>query len=185
MLSLALDKEKAYKSENDALLTELQKHFYVESIDIGENPTEKLEQAKAEGVPASSLQKDGVLMVMMENYAEKCSKFLPNGKLAIGIKYTKDSMEIVEHLSNIGYVLFHTRKDEGQHLFAIEGNLEIMAASELEDSVYRNVHTTGMYVLVHLIPQELDSSALHSSKKGYGPAEFRYDAQYASLGELE
>ena len=185
VLSLALDKDKAYKSENDALLTELRKHFYVEGIDIGENPTDKLENAKTEGVPASSLQKDGVLMVMMENYAEKCSKFLPNGKLAIGIKYTKDSMEIVEHLSNIGHVLFHTRKDEGQHLFAIEGNPEIKSALELEDSVYRNVHTTGMYVLVHLIPQELDSSALHPSKKGYGPAEFRYDAQYASWGELE
>ena len=185
VLSLALDKDNAYKGENDALLTELRKHFYVEGIDIGENPMEKLEQAKAKGVPASSLQKDGVLMVMMEKYAEKYAKFLPNGRLAIGIKYTKDSMEIVEHLSNIGYVLFHTRKDEGQHLFAIEGTPVIKSASELEDSVYRNVHTTSMYVLIHFIPQELDSSALHSSKKGYGPAEFRYDAQYASLGELE
>ena len=128
---------------------------------------------------------DGVLMVMMEKYAEKYAKFLPNGRLAIGIKYTKDSMEIVEHLSNIGYVLFHTRKDEGQHLFAIEGTPVIKSASELEDSVYRNVHTTSMYVLIHFIPQELDSSALHSSKKGYGPAEFRYDAQYASFGELK
>ena len=185
VLSLALDKDKAYKSENDALLTELRKHFYVEGIDIGENPTDKLENAKTEGVPASSLQKDGVLMVMMENYAEKCSKFLPNGKLAIGIKYTKDSMEIVEHLSNIGYVLFHTRKDEGQHLFAIEGNPEIKSASELEDSVYRNVKTTGMYVLVNLVPQELDSSALHSSNKQYASSELRYDAQYALLEELK
>ena len=185
VLSLALDKDKAYKSENDALLTELRKHFYVEGIAIGENPTEKLENAKAVGVPASSLQKDGVLMVMMENYAEKCSKFLPNGKLAIGIKYTKDSMEIVEHLSNIGYVLFHTRKDEGQHLFAIEGNPEIKSASELEDSVYRNVSTTQIYVFVKLNVQELDSSSLHSAKKGYASSELRYDAQYALLEELK
>ena len=185
VLSLALDKDKAYKGENDALLTELRKHFYVEGIDIGENPAEKLEQAKAEGVPASSSQKDGVLMVMMEKYAEKCGKFLSNGRLAIGIKYTKDSMDIVQNLSNIGYVLFHTRKDEGQHLFAIEGTPVIKSDSELDNNVYRNVHTTGMYVLVHFIPQELDSSALHSSKKEYGPNEFRYDAQYASWGELE
>ena len=185
VLSLALDKDMAYRGENDALITELRKHFYVEGIDIGEDPTEKLEQAKAEGVPSSSLQNDGVLMVMMEKYAEKCGKFLPNGRLAIGIKYTKDSMDIVQNLSNIGYVLFHTRKDEGQHLFAIEGTPVIKSASELDNNVYRNVHTTGMYVLVHFIPQELDSSALHSSKKGYGPNEFRYDAQYAKLEELE
>ena len=183
VLSLALDKDKAYKGENDALLTELRKHFYVEGIDIGENPTEKLEQAKAEGVPASSLQKDGVLMVML--YEDRIKKCLTDGCIAVGIKYTKDSMDIVQNLSNIGYVLFHTRKDEGQHLFAIEGTPVIKSASELEESVYRNIHTTGMYVLVHFIPQELDSSALHSSKKEYGPAEFRYDAQYASWGELE
>lgn len=183
VLSLALDKDKAYKDENDALLTELRKHFYVEGIDIGENPTDKLEQAKAEGVPASSLQKDGVLMVML--YEDRIKKCLTDGSIAVGVKYTKDSMEIVQNLSNIGYVLFHTRKDVGQHLFAIEGIPVIKSASELEESVYRNVHTTGMYVLVHFIPQELDSSALHSSKKGYGPAEFRYDAQYAKLGELE
>jgi hypothetical protein len=82
-------------------------------------------------------------------------------------------------------VLFHTRKDEGQHLLAIEGNPEIKSASELADSVYRNVNTTGIYVLVHIVPKELDSSTLHSSKKGYSSAEFRYDAQYAKLGELE
>lgn len=183
VLSLALDKDKAYKGENDALLTELRKHFYVEGIAIGENPTDKLEQAKAEGVPASLLQKDGVLMVMI--YEDRIKKCLTDGSIAVGIKYTKDSMDIVQNLSNIGYVLFHTRKDEGQHLFAIEGTPVIKSDSELNDNVYRNVHTTGMYVLVHFIPQELDSSALHSSKKGYGSAEFRYDAQYASWGELE
>ena len=182
VLSLALDKDKAYKGENETLLAELRKHFYVEGIDIGENPTEKLEQAKAEVVPASSSQKDGVLMVML--YEDRIKYCLKDGRLAVGIKYTKDSMEIVEHLSNIGYVLFHMRKDKGQHLFAIEGTLVIKSDSELDDSVYRNVHTTGMYVLVHFIPQELDSSAMHSSKKGYGPAEFRYDAQYAALEEL-
>jgi hypothetical protein len=183
VLSLALDKDMAYKGENDALLTELRKHFYVEGIDIGENPTEKLELAKAEGVPTSSSQKDGVLMVML--YEDRIKKCLTDGCIAVGIKYTKDSMDIVQNLSNIGYVLFHTRKDEGQHLFAIEGTPVIKSDSELDNNVYRNVHTTGMYVLVHFIPQELDSSALHSSKKEYGQAEFRYDAQYASLGELE
>ena len=183
VLSLALDKEKSFQAENEALLAELEKHFYVKGIKIGENPTEKLEYAKTEGVTPSSKQRDGVLMVMMEHYAEKSSKFMSNGSLAIGIKYTKDSMEIVEHLSNIGYILFHTRKDEGQHLFAIEGNPEIKSASELEESVYRN--TTGMYVLVHFNPQELDSTAIHSAQKGYASSELRYDAQYARLEELK
>lgn len=182
VLSLALDKDKAYKGENNALLTELRKHFYVEGIDIGENPTDKLEQAKAEGVPASSLQKDGVLMVML--YEDRIKKCLTDGSIAVGIKYTKDSMEIVEHLSNIGYVLFHTRKDEGQHLFAIEGIPVIKSASELDANIYKNISTAELYVDLQLNFKELDSSSIHSSKKGYASADLRYDAQYATLDEL-
>ena len=184
VFSLALDNDRSFKESNDKLLDKLQKHFYIKEISIGEDPVDALEEAKAKCVSVSSMQKDGVLMVMMENYADKCNKFLSDGKLAVGIKYTKDSMEIVEHLSNIGYVLFHTRKDEGQHLFAIEGNPEVKSTNELDASVYRNVKTTGMYVLVNLIPKELESSLLHSSKKNYTSSEFRYDAQYATLEEL-
>ena len=102
--------DKAYKGENETLLTELRKHFYVEGIDIGENPTDKLELAKAEGVPSSSLQKDGVLMVML--YEDRIKKCLTDGSIAVGIKYTKDSMDIVQNLSNIGYVL------QNPHLFS-------------------------------------------------------------------
>ena len=184
VFSLALDIGKLFKESNDKLLDELQKHFYIKEISIGENPAEALEEAKAQSIPVPGVQKNGVLMVMMEKYADKCNKFLIDGKLAVGIKYTKDSMEIVEHLSNIGYVLFHPRKDEGQHLYAIEGNPEIKSANELDANVYRNIKTTGMYVLVNLIPQELDSSALHSSNKHYASCELRYDAQYATLEEL-
>ena len=185
IFSLALDKDDSFKVSNDELLKELEKHFYIKDIKIGENPSPGLEEVKAQGTSVSASRKDGVLMVMMENYADKCDKFLADGKLAVGIKYTKDSMEIVEHLSNISYVLFHTRKNEGQHLFAIVGNPEVKSADELDVNVYRNVKTTAMYVLVNIVSQELDSSSLHSSKKHYASNELRYDAQYATLEELK
>lgn len=185
VLSLALDNDKSFKESNEKLLKELKKHFYVKEISIGDNPTEALEEAMAQGASVSASQKDGVLMVMMESYAEKCGKFLADGKLAVGIKYTKDSMEIVEHLSNIGYVLFHTRKDEGQHLFAVEGTPVIKSASELDAAIYRNISTTEIYVSLQLNTNEMDSSAYHASKKGYASSEFRYDAQYATLEELK
>ena len=102
--SLALDSNEKYKEENDKLLEELKNHFYVEECKIGTDPTEILEGAKAiTPMPVGiDKQKTGVLMVMMENFADKCVKFLPYGKVAIGIKYSKDSMAIVEHLSEIG-----------------------------------------------------------------------------------
>ena len=184
--SLALDSNEKYKKENDQLLDELKKHFYVEECRIGTDPTEILEGAKAiTPVPVGiSKQKTGVLMVMMENFADKCVKFLPYGRIAIGIKYSKDSMAIVEHLSEIGYILFHTRKDKGQHLFAINGDINVVDTEELGNDVYKNVGTTEMYAVVPFETIELDSSKLHSSKKSFTP-KTRYDAQFEELKNLQ
>ena len=184
--SLALDSNEKYKLENDQLLEELRKHFYVEECRIGTDPTEILEEAKAiTPVPVGfEKQKTGVLMVMMENFADKCVKFLPYGKIAIGIKYSKDSMAIVEHLSEIGYILFHTRKDVGQHLFAINGDITVVDTEELGSDVYKNVGTTEMYAVVPFEKIELDSSHLHSNKKSFTP-KTRYDAQFEELNNLQ
>ena len=184
--SLALDSNEKYKEENDKLLDELRNHFYVEECKIGTDPTEILEGAKAvTPIPAGiEEQKTGVLMVMMENFADKCVKFLPYGIIAIGIKYSKDSMAIVEHLSEIGYILFHTRKDEGQHLFAINGDITVVDTKELGSDVYKNVGTTEMYAVVPFETIELDSSNLHSSKKSFTP-KTRYDAQFEELNNLQ
>ena len=184
--SLALDSNEKYKEENDKLLDELRNHFYVEECKIGTDPTEILEGAKAvTPIPAGiEEQKTGVLMVMMENFADKCVKFLPYGKIAIGIKYSKDSMAIVEHLSEIGYILFHTRKNEGQHLFAINGDITVVDTEELGSDVYKNVGTTEMYAVVPFETIELDSSNLHSSKKSFTP-KTRYDAQFEELNNLQ
>lgn len=184
--SLALDSNEKYKEENDKLLDELKKHFYVEECRIGTDPTEILEGAKAiTPVPVGiEKQKNGVLMVMMENFADKCVKFLPYGKIAIGIKYSKDSMAIVEHFSEIGYILFHTRKDEGQHLFAINSDITMVDKEELGNDVYKNVSTTEMYAVVPFETIELDSSHLHSSKKSCTP-KTRYDAQFEELNNLQ
>lgn len=184
--SLALDSNEKYKEENDKLLDELRNHFYVEECKIGTDPTEILEGAKAiTPMPVGiDKQKTGVLMVMMENFADKCVKFLPYGKVAIGIKYSKDSMAIVEHLSEIGYILFHTRKDVGQHLFVINGDITVVDTEELGNDIYKNVNTTEMYAVVPFETIELDSSNLHSSKKSFTP-KTRYDAQFEELNNLQ
>ena len=118
-------------------------------------------------------------MVMMENYDVKKLKFLPTGKLAVGIKYTRDGIEIVENLQSIGYVLFHTRKDVGQHLFRVKSVQLIKSVDDLPMCVYRNVSTTEMYVVVDIdTSNEMNASKMHSSKKKYTP-NTRYDAQYS------
>jgi len=183
--SLALDKDEKYHKENDELLNELRKSFYVEEVSIGENPESILDNAVKHSTSFSiNTNKNGVLMVMKENYSNGSVKFLDNGKLAVGIKWTKDSMEIIENHKSIGYVLFHHRNDEDQHLFAIRGTCSIKDISEIEEDRYKSVSTTEMFVVVDIdTTSELDSTNILSSQKEY-TSKTRYDAQYATMNDL-
>lgn len=183
--SLALDKNKVHQADNDTLLTELKRFFYLAPCELGMQPEVALEKPIAEGyLPSEETTKTDVLMVMMENFATKSKNFLPQGKLAVGLKYTKDGIEIAEHIKHVGYILFHTRKDIDQHLYAIKGTCKIVAKEDLNPDIYKNVNTTEMYIEVELDAEhELASSEIHSSNKPYTPTT-RYDAQYSSMIEL-
>ena len=179
----SIEKEIA---ENDTIITNLQSHFYVsdaftldEELLIDDLPNVgTLEPLTEES------KKQGVLMVMMENYEAKRPKFLPAGKIAIGIKYTRDGIEIAENLQSIGYVLFHTRKIEGLHLFHAKNIRLVKSVDELPSDIYRNIQTTEMYVLVDIDnAEELDSSNINAAKKAY-TRETRYDAQYSLINDL-
>ena len=162
----------------------LDSSFHIVRCSLGQDPATLLEEKRASTIPSPNTLRNGVLMVMMENYANKSVKFLSNGKLAVGIKWTKDSMEIVENLKSIGYVLFHHRNDDDQHLFAIQGDCAVKEKSEIEEDRYKSVNTTEMYVVVDLdITSELNSTKIRSSLKEYTP-KTRYDAQYAVIIEL-
>ena len=179
----SIDKEI---TENNNIITKLQSHFYVsdaftldEELQIDDLPN----VGTLEPLPEES-KKQGVLMVMMENYEAKRPKFLPAGKIAIGIKYTRDGIEIAENLQSIGYVLFHTRKVEGQHLFHAKNIRLVKSVDELPSDIYRNIQTTEMYVLVDIDnAEELDSSTINAAKKAY-TRETRYDAQYSLINDL-
>ena len=182
--SLALDKDKQFAQENERIYNLLDSSFHIVRCSLGQDPATLLEEKRASTIPSPNTLRNGVLMVMMENYANKSVKFLSNGKLAVGIKWTKDSMEIVENLKSIGYVLFHHRNDDDQHLFAIQGDCVVKEKSEIEEDRYKSVNTTEMYVVVDLdTTTELNSTKIRSSLKEYTP-KTRYDAQYATLNDL-
>lgn len=178
-LSLALDQ----KEDNDTLLTKLQKDYYVVECPLGENPKVVLGGEKAQNSSEAVHGRKGVLMVMMEKYATKSANF-SHGKLAIAIKMTVESMDIVENLSNIGYVLFHHRSDNDQHLFSVKGTCTIKAASELEDDRYKNIGNKELYISVDIDTTELPNDNLHASIIKPASKETRYDAQFAWLSEL-
>lgn len=185
VFALALDKSDP-EGNNEALLAELRKHFFVVENSIGTNPTAPLdEKEEAEGAryPIRS-EKNGVLMVMMESFDRRSARFLPSGRLAVGLKYSKGSMEIVKHLKDIGYILFHTWKDEGQHLYRVKEEPKLVDVDEVSGVVYRNVSTTGIYIDVAFDPAELDSTIVHSKQKAY-TKKTRYDAHYAEQDQLK
>lgn len=179
VFSLALE---AKDPESASIKAELEKYFYIKECKLGSDPVLAINSAKAEGyalVPAEP-SKDGVLMVMMEDYDAKFAKF-EDGRIAVGIKMTDESMKILENIQSIGFILFHTRKDEGQHLFALKSSCEVRPQASLDDSVYMNISTTNLYLLVAFDSSaELDSSSIHSSKASW-TKQSRYDAQYVSL----
>ena len=181
-LSLALDKQK--ESENKDLLDKLQKDYYVVECPLGKNPTSVLSGEKAQNSSEAVHGRKGVLMVMMEKYATKSANF-SHGKLAVAIKMTVESMDIVENLSNIGYVLFHHRSDNDQHLFSVKGTCTIKAAGDLEDDRYKNIGNKELYISVDIDTTELSSGNLHASMIKPALKETRYDAQFAWLSDLE
>lgn len=181
-LSLALDKKK--ESENKDLLDKLQKDYYVVECPLGKNPTSVLSGEKAQNSFEAVHGRKGVLMVMMEKYATKSANF-SHGKLAVAIKMTVESMDIVENLSNIGYVLFHHRSDNDQHLFSVRGTCIIKAAGELEDDRYKNIGNKELYISVDIDTTELPNDNLHASMIKPASKETRYDAQFAWLSDLE
>ena len=181
-LSLALDKQK--ESENKDLLDKLQKDYYVVECPLGKNPTSVLSGEKAQNSYEAIHGRKGVLMVMMEKYATKSANFT-HGKLAVAIKMTVESMDIVENLSNIGYVLFHHRSDNDQHLFSVRGTCIIKAAGELEDDRYKNIGNKELYISVDIDTTELPNDNLHASMIKPASKETRYDAQFARLSDLE
>lgn len=182
--SLALDKDKQFAQENERIYNLLDSSFHIVRCSLGQDPATLLEEKRVSTITSPNTLRNGVLMVMMENYANKSVKFLSNGKLAVGIKWTKDSMEIVENLKSIGYVLFHHRNDDDQHLFAIQGDCAVKEKSEIEEDRYKSVNTTEMYVVVDLdTTTELVSTNIRSSQKDF-TQKTRYDAQYAVINEL-
>ena len=81
-------------------------------------------------------------------------------------------------------MLFHTRKDIGQHLFRVKNVRLVKSKEQVEFGIYKNINTAEIYAVVEIDnSQELDSSNIHSYMKEYAPIT-RYDAQYSEIQEL-
>ena len=184
--SLALDKDNKFKEENDRVYKLLDSHFHIVKCSLGQDPTTLLAEKRVSATTLPESARNGVLMVMLEHYDIESPKFLTSGKLAVGVKYTAEGMEILNNREHIGYVLFHTRKLDGQHLFAIKGSPQFATTDNVPEEYYPNQSTADVYVLVELdTSAELSATALNSQLKPNRDKTTRYDAQFAMIDELK
>lgn len=128
-------RREAVKKENAEVLESLSTAFYVVPCELGRNPEEVLPPYEDEVQAVATTGKNGVLMVMMENFRTKTTRFINDGRIAVGLKYSRESMEIVEHIGEIGYVMFHNRRRDGQHLFAVKSCSGVTGAEDVDEGV--------------------------------------------------
>ena len=182
-LSLALDHKET--EANEQLLAKLRQDYYVEPCALGTNPRQALSVSVAsEAVPGLSARQ-GVLAVMM--YQDRLHKFLNSGEIAIGIKTTKAGMEIIRHLDDISYLLFHTRRDEGQILFEITATPQILNSSDIEGfpELYLNMKHCPLYLLVQFdLDRRVPTTHIHSSYLRFADNTERYDPSYCQIADL-
>lgn len=175
----------AVEKENAEVLESLRAAFYVEPCALGRDPEEVLPPYEDEVRTVVTTGKNGVLMVMMENFGAKAARFLTDEKIAVGLKYSRESMEIVEHIGEIGYVMFHNRRRDGQHLFAVKACSGVTGAEDVDEGVYRNVGTCEIYLVVEFEGErEMDSEEFDCTLVECSP-KTRYDAQFVMMDGMK
>ena len=100
--SVALENADIYKSENEALLSELRKHFYVEPCALGRNPLEVLPEVTASGsgdMPANAAEKNVLTCLVRKTDDNFKSYYEHNGK-----SYTMERIPTI-NLMGIKYLL--------------------------------------------------------------------------------
>ena len=127
-------------AKNEALRNDLESYFHVS------DPIELKEDLVIEDIPNVGTldkaitigKKNGVLMVMMEQYDVRSRNFLSSGVIAVALKDTQESNEVLDNIQNIRYMLFHARKDEGKHLFGVD-RISIVAKDKVDGSIYKTM----------------------------------------------
>lgn len=161
IFSLALDNKDPY-GDNDKLISELRKYFYVEDCELGKDPTSVINNIIAEDKTiVIQPDKHGVLLVKTDNFEREYSKFFNNGKYAVGFfPDNRDSMYIIKNLRTIGYILFN-ENNENYHLFSLKKECDVRENSEMIDDRSRNSNYMTYYVTLDIdSSNELDSSQL-------------------------
>lgn len=144
VFSLALDNDKAFNDENEKLLAELEKHFYVKEISIGENPTPKLEEAKTKyeevldglyGEAKDLVQDDVYVLIGYYKNEEHLIWILASGLYNTRTGTQNGSLLLSKELLNTQYLLLH-HGGKSSHFIKLKDAPRIMMGKDLDKKGY-------------------------------------------------
>ncbi|MCD8292619.1 MAG: LlaJI family restriction endonuclease [Prevotellaceae bacterium] len=109
IISLALDNK--CKPENDALIDELRRYFYVELCPLGQDPNKALPAVATGAVAATIGDNDLALCVtrMGDNYGNFIGQLKAAGKMGIALNMDGATLQLVEGFTNVRYVIVHNK----------------------------------------------------------------------------
>ena len=190
-------------ANNQDLLTAIESYFHVSE------PFELDKDVHVQDIPnvgtleqSPLIDNSGVLMVMMENYDNKCKDFM-HGNIAVPIKANELGFEIIENLHKIKYVLFHTRasidkpaEEKNQHLFILNDRVKVISINDAKieaesGSTYRTTEgkTAMCFINIQLdMNNELtEGSSLNCSQSNlpFGDKTLRYEPQFVEMSQLK
>ena len=179
--SLALDKDKKFKEENDRVYKLLDKHFHIVKCQLGQDPTGLLAEKQAQETDEFVYPSDLVLV----GYCKAGNKelYLSNRLYYVPIDFGKGSINLVSGFEHTKYLLIH--KDDDRTLLRLkEQGPKLFVADSLRELGFE---PSGEYYLgfeiQSLKPVEIDGLDL-AALNLYGKGKQSTRPYFTTLKEL-
>ena len=175
IFSLALEKGDKYKEDNDALLAELRRYFYIEPCGLGENPQNVLPEPSAlsyidgfDDALALLITKEGI------HFDNAVQLLQETRKVGVALKMDGAVLQLVEGFTKAKYLIIHNKGDRYE-VYGFDGaGPRLVPAGDAEPMVVTK-QDEQLYLVYQIDPRlkfylgELDFSAATKDGNGYNP----------------
>lgn len=172
--SLALDKKE--KEENEHLLSELRKYFFVEECKLDEKPEQVIAQATVGATAIVINDQDLALLItkLGTHYDNAITKLEETGKVGIALQMDGAVLQLVEGFTKAKYLIIHNKSDrykvysfDGKGPKLIPGDQAgDMVTTKQDESLYL-VYQVDLRLKFHL--GEIDLSVAAKGDESYFP----------------
>ena len=180
--SLALDKDRKFKEENDRVYKLLDKHFHIVKCPLGQDPTTLLAEKRASATTKEITYPSDMILV---GYCKAGNKelYLQNKLYYVPIDLSKGSINLVSGFEHTKYLLLHNKEDR-MILRLKEHGPKLFVADSLRALGFNpsSEHYLG-FEIKSLKPIEIDGLDI-AALNLYGKGDESYRPYFTTLKEL-